>query len=114
MALQFVKHHIDIAHQSRNHQQCSVSYHTQWQHFDECPVYEVAVLCAVICRLISRTLSNTFHPSAAQRSAQIGEADSEKYRRRMQRWNQKQAEIKRLRVCADNSGLEHSTASVVS
>uniref|UniRef100_A0A3Q4BS14 Phospholipid-transporting ATPase n=1 Tax=Mola mola TaxID=94237 RepID=A0A3Q4BS14_MOLML len=47
-------------------------------------------------------------------SAQIGEADSEKYRRRMQRWNQKQAEIKRLRVCADNPGLEHSTASVVS
>ena len=106
-ALQLVRHH------NKAETINDVSYHTQWQHFDESPVSELAVLCAVICRLICLTLSNTFHPSAAQRSAQISEVDSEKYHRRMQHWNQKQAGIKKLRVCADNPGLEHSTSSVV-
>ncbi|XP_061578966.1 phospholipid-transporting ATPase VD-like [Cololabis saira] len=53
-----------------------------------------------------RVLHRTLHPSAALRSAQRDEADSERYRRRMQRWNQKHPRTGRVPLCADNPGLE--------
>lgn len=69
----------------------------------------ILTLCPVLCRLLFRTLYNTLH-----RSAHMDQTDSERYRKRMQRWNQSHSRANRVPVCADNPALEPSTASVVS
>ncbi|XP_070697783.1 phospholipid-transporting ATPase VD isoform X2 [Pempheris klunzingeri] len=77
-------------------------------------VCALTTVTALLPRLLFRALHNTLHPSAVLRSAQINEVDSEKYRRRMQRWNTSHSRVNRLPVSADNPGLETSIASVVS
>lgn len=74
----------------------------------------LTTVMALLPRLLFRALHNTFHPSAVVTSAQMDKVDSEKYRRRMQRWNLSHSRINRPPVYADNPGLEPSTASVVS
>ncbi|KAM9341246.1 phospholipid-transporting ATPase VD [Symphorus nematophorus] len=74
----------------------------------------LTTIIALLPRLLCRALHNTLHPSAALKSAQRDKEDSEKYHRRMQRWNLAHSRVNRLPVCADNPGLEPGTASVVS
>lgn len=74
----------------------------------------LTTVMALLPRLLFRALHNTFHPSAVVTSAQMDKVDSEKYRRRMQRWNLSHSRLNRPPVYADNPGLEPSTASVVS
>lgn len=59
-------------------------------------------------------LYNTLHPAAVLKSAQRDKVDSDKYGKRMQRWNRNHSRSNRLALWADNPGLESSTASVVS
>ncbi|XP_037652365.1 probable phospholipid-transporting ATPase VD isoform X1 [Sebastes umbrosus] len=77
-------------------------------------VCALTTVTALLPRLLFRALYNTLNPSAVLKSAQMDKADSEKYRKKMQRWNLSQSRVNRLPVCADNPGLEPSTASVVS
>ncbi|XP_049918303.1 probable phospholipid-transporting ATPase VD isoform X2 [Epinephelus moara] len=77
-------------------------------------VCALTTVMALLPRLLFRALYNSLHPSAVLKSAHMDKADSEKYRKRMQRWNLSQSRVNRLPVCADNPGLEPSTASVVS
>lgn len=74
----------------------------------------LTTVVALLPRLLYRVLYNTLHPSAALRSAHIDKVDSEEYRRRMQRWNQRHSGVNRLPVWADNPSLDHGTAAVVS
>lgn len=68
----------------------------------------------VLHRLLFRVLCNTLHPTAALKSAWKDKVDLETYHSRMQHWNLRHSRASRLPVCADNPGLEASTASVVS
>ncbi|XP_033498683.2 phospholipid-transporting ATPase VD isoform X2 [Epinephelus lanceolatus] len=77
-------------------------------------VCALTTVMALLPRLLFRALYNSLHPSAVLKSAHMDKADSEKYHKRMQRWNLSQSRVNRLPVCADNPGLEPSTASVVS
>ncbi|XP_031722586.1 phospholipid-transporting ATPase VD [Anarrhichthys ocellatus] len=77
-------------------------------------VCALTTVTALLPRLLFRALYNTLHPSAVLEPAQMDKVNSEKYRRRMQRWNLSRSRDNRLRLCADNPGLEPSTASVVS
>ncbi|XP_074547885.1 phospholipid-transporting ATPase VD [Halichoeres trimaculatus] len=77
-------------------------------------VCALTTVLALLPRLLLRALHNTFHPTPALRAAQTDEVDSEKYHRRMQRWNLKHSRAKRVPVCVDNPGLEPNTASVIS
>ncbi|XP_076604727.1 phospholipid-transporting ATPase VD [Chaetodon auriga] len=77
-------------------------------------VCALTTVTALLPRMLFRALHNTFQPSAALNSAQMDMVDSEKYRRRMQRWNVSHSTVNRLPVCADNPGLEPSTTSLVS
>ncbi|XP_049452193.1 probable phospholipid-transporting ATPase VD isoform X2 [Epinephelus fuscoguttatus] len=77
-------------------------------------VCALTTVMALLPRLLFQALYNSLHPSAVLKSAHMDKADSEKYRKRMQRWNLSQSRVNRLPVCADNPGLEPSTASVVS
>ncbi|XP_041810347.1 probable phospholipid-transporting ATPase VD [Chelmon rostratus] len=77
-------------------------------------VCALTTVMALLPRLLFRALHNTFQPSALLKSAQMDIADSENYRRRMQRWNLSHSRVNRLPVCADNPGLEPSTDSAVS
>ncbi|KAG7999359.1 putative phospholipid-transporting ATPase VD, partial [Nibea albiflora] len=72
-------------------------------------VCALTTVTALLPRLLFRTLYNTLH-----RPAHMDQMDSEKYRKRMQRWNQRHSRANRVPVCADNPALEPSTASVVS
>ncbi|TMS21341.1 putative phospholipid-transporting ATPase VD [Larimichthys crocea] len=72
-------------------------------------VCALTTVTALLPRLLFRTLYNTLH-----RSAHMDQTDSERYRKRMQRWNQSHSRANRVPVCADNPALEPSTASVVS
>lgn len=74
----------------------------------------ITTVVALLPRLLFRALHNTLHPSAALKSAQIDEAESQQYRRRMQRWNRGHSRGNRVPVSADNPVTEPSTASVVS
>ncbi|XP_056248772.1 probable phospholipid-transporting ATPase VD isoform X1 [Seriola aureovittata] len=75
----------------------------------------ITTVTALLPRMLCRAVYNTLYRSAALRSAQRDDADSEDYHRRMKRWNLKHSRVNnRLPVCADNPGLEPSTASVVS
>ncbi|XP_041668855.1 probable phospholipid-transporting ATPase VD isoform X2 [Cheilinus undulatus] len=76
-------------------------------------VCALTTVTALLPRLLFRVLHNTLHSSAALRSAQM-DKDSERYRRRMQRWNTSRSPANRVPVCADNPGLDPNTASVVS
>ncbi|XP_044022305.1 probable phospholipid-transporting ATPase VD [Siniperca chuatsi] len=51
----------------------------------------LTTVMALLPRLLFRALHNTLHPSAVLKSAQMDKVDSEKYRRRMQRWNLSQS-----------------------
>ncbi|XP_068573740.1 phospholipid-transporting ATPase VD isoform X2 [Cebidichthys violaceus] len=77
-------------------------------------VCALTTVTALLPRLLFRVLYNTFHPSAVRESARMDKVDSEKYRRKMQRWNLSRSRDNRQPLCADNPGLEPSTASVVS
>uniref|UniRef100_UPI0037E7B370 phospholipid-transporting ATPase VD n=1 Tax=Semicossyphus pulcher TaxID=241346 RepID=UPI0037E7B370 len=77
-------------------------------------VCALTTVTALLPRLLFRALHNSFHSSAALKSAQTDEEDSEKYRRRMQRWNLNRSPVTSVPVFADNPGLEPSSASVVS
>ncbi|KAK9533376.1 hypothetical protein VZT92_008498 [Zoarces viviparus] len=77
-------------------------------------VCALTTVTALLPRLLFRALYNTLHPSAVLEPARMDKVDSEKYRRKMQRWNLSRSRDNRLRLCADNPGLEPSTASVVS
>ncbi|XP_051239576.1 probable phospholipid-transporting ATPase VD [Dicentrarchus labrax] len=77
-------------------------------------VCALTTVMALLPRLLCRALYNTLHPAAVLKSAHMDKVDSEKYRRRMQRWNQTHSRVNRLPVCADNPGLEPSASSVVS
>ncbi|XP_035529644.1 probable phospholipid-transporting ATPase VD [Morone saxatilis] len=77
-------------------------------------VCALTTVMALLPRLLCRALYNTLHPAAVLKSAHMDKVDSEKYCRRMQRWNQSHSRVNRLPVCADNPGLEPSTSSVVS
>ncbi|XP_059208889.1 probable phospholipid-transporting ATPase VD [Centropristis striata] len=77
-------------------------------------VCALTTVAALLPRLLFRALYNTVHHPAALKSAQMDKVDSERYRKKMQRWNRSQSRGNRLQVCADNPGLEPSTASVVS
>ncbi|XP_060918719.1 probable phospholipid-transporting ATPase VD isoform X2 [Labrus mixtus] len=77
-------------------------------------VCALTTVTALLPRLLFRVLHNTFHSSAALKSTQTDKVDSEKYRRRMQRWNRKHPPAKRVPVCVDNPDLEPNAASVVS
>ncbi|KAM8917516.1 phospholipid-transporting ATPase VD [Spinachia spinachia] len=70
----------------------------------------VTTVTALLPRLFLRALYNTLHPSAVLKSAGMDEVDSETYRRNMQRWNLIHSRANKLPLCADNSGLEASTA----
>ncbi|XP_068195693.1 phospholipid-transporting ATPase VD isoform X2 [Antennarius striatus] len=74
----------------------------------------LTTVMALLPRLLVRAVYNTIRVPTALTSAQTGNVDSEKYCRRMLRWNLSHSRASRLPVCADNPGLEHSTASVVS
>ncbi|XP_054469181.1 probable phospholipid-transporting ATPase VD [Anoplopoma fimbria] len=74
----------------------------------------ITTVTALLPRLLFRAVYNTLRPSAVLESPWRDEVDSEKYRRKMQRWNQSKSRDNRLPLCADNPGLEPSTASVVS
>ncbi|KAK2825809.1 hypothetical protein Q5P01_020023 [Channa striata] len=73
----------------------------------------LTTVTALLPRLLLKALHSILHPSAVLKSAQMDKVDTEMYRRRMQLWNLKHSRVK-LPVCADNPGLEPSTASVVS
>ncbi|XP_034530913.1 probable phospholipid-transporting ATPase VD [Notolabrus celidotus] len=73
-------------------------------------VCALTTVMALLPRLLFRALHNTLHSTAAQ----TDNADSEKYRRKMQRWNLKHSRDSRVPVCVDNPGLEPNTASVMS
>ncbi|XP_070834962.1 phospholipid-transporting ATPase VD [Chaetodon trifascialis] len=77
-------------------------------------VCALTTVMALLPRLLFRALHNTFQPSAALKSAQTDMVHSERYRRRMQRWNVSHSRVNRLPVGADNPGLEPITASAVS
>ncbi|XP_070775865.1 phospholipid-transporting ATPase VD [Enoplosus armatus] len=47
----------------------------------------LTTVMALLPRLLFRALHNTLHTSAILKSAQMDKVESEKYRRRMQRWN---------------------------
>lgn len=68
----------------------------------------------VLCRLLVRALHDTLNPATALRTAQMDKVDSERYCKRMRRWNQNHSRVNRLPVSADNPGLEPSTDTVVS
>ncbi|XP_065822588.1 probable phospholipid-transporting ATPase VD isoform X1 [Labrus bergylta] len=77
-------------------------------------VCALTTVTALLPRLLFRVLHNTFHSSAALKSTQTDKVNSEKYHRRMQRWNRKHPSAKRVPVCVDNPDLEPNAASVVS
>ncbi|XP_034419250.1 probable phospholipid-transporting ATPase VD [Cyclopterus lumpus] len=77
-------------------------------------VCALTTVTALLPRLLFRALYHTLHPSAVLKSARMDKVDSEKYCRKMQHWNLSQSRGNRLPLCADNPGLEPSTASVVS
>uniref|UniRef100_A0A671XBI4 Phospholipid-transporting ATPase n=1 Tax=Sparus aurata TaxID=8175 RepID=A0A671XBI4_SPAAU len=68
---------------------------------------------ALLPRLLVRALHNTLNPASALTTAQMDKVDSERYCKRMQRWNQNHR-VNRLPVSADNPGLERSIDTVVS
>ncbi|XP_078145791.1 phospholipid-transporting ATPase VD [Centroberyx gerrardi] len=81
-------------------------------------VCALATVMALLPRVLYRALHNTMHPSDVLKAAQMDKLDPERYRRRMQHWNQTHCRTKRLPVCVDNPGLEPGlepgTGSVVS
>ncbi|XP_039641646.1 probable phospholipid-transporting ATPase VD isoform X2 [Perca fluviatilis] len=74
----------------------------------------LTTVTALLPRLLFRALCNTLRPAAALTSAQTDKVDSERYRKKMQRWNLSHSKANRLPVCADNPGLEPGTDTVVS
>ncbi|XP_073339393.1 phospholipid-transporting ATPase VD [Pagrus major] len=74
----------------------------------------LTTVTALLPRLLVRALHNTLNPSAVLNTAQMDKVDSERYYKRMQRWNQNHSRVNRLPVSADNPGLEPSTDAVVS
>ncbi|XP_042243746.1 probable phospholipid-transporting ATPase VD [Thunnus maccoyii] len=77
-------------------------------------VCALTTVTALLPRLLFRALHSSLYPPAVKKAAQLDKVDSEKYCRRMQRWNLNHSRANRLPVCADNPGLEPSTGSVVS
>ncbi|XP_037341705.1 probable phospholipid-transporting ATPase VD isoform X1 [Pungitius pungitius] len=65
----------------------------------------VTTVMALLPRLFLRALYNTLHPPAG-----MDQVDSETYRRDMQRWNLIHSRAIKLPLCADNPGLEPSSA----
>ncbi|KAM7404152.1 hypothetical protein PAMA_004537 [Pampus argenteus] len=79
--------------------------------------YIVCVLTtvtALLPRLLFRALHGSLHTSAVRKAAQVDKVESEKYCRRMRRWNVSHSRANRLPVNADNPSLETSTGLVVS
>ncbi|CAB1451863.1 unnamed protein product [Pleuronectes platessa] len=74
----------------------------------------VTTFTALLPRMLFRAVYSTVHRTAALKSSHVEKVESENYRKRMQRWNLSHYRVNRLPVCADNPGLEPSTASVVS
>ncbi|XP_068451591.1 phospholipid-transporting ATPase VD [Clinocottus analis] len=77
-------------------------------------VCALTTVTALLPRLLFRALYHTLHPSAVLKKARMDKLDSEKYGKKMQRWNLSQSTDNRLPLCADNPGREPSTASVMS
>ncbi|TDG98557.1 hypothetical protein EPR50_G00201700 [Perca flavescens] len=77
-------------------------------------VCALTTVTALLPRLLFRALCNTLRPAAALTSAQTDRVDSERYRKKMQRWNLSHSKANKLPVCADNPGLEPGTDSVES
>ncbi|XP_067470072.1 probable phospholipid-transporting ATPase VD isoform X2 [Thunnus thynnus] len=77
-------------------------------------VCALTTVTALLPRLLFRALHSSLYPPAVKKAAQLDKVDSEKYCRRMQRWNLNHSRANRLPVCADNPGLEPSTGAVVS
>ncbi|XP_036980949.1 probable phospholipid-transporting ATPase VD isoform X3 [Acanthopagrus latus] len=74
----------------------------------------LTTVMALLPRLLVRALHDTLNPATALRTAQMDKVDSERYCKRMRRWNQNHSRVNRLPVSADNPGLEPSTDTVVS
>ncbi|CAK6979560.1 probable phospholipid-transporting ATPase VD [Scomber scombrus] len=71
-------------------------------------VCALTTVAALLPRLLFMALRGSLHPSAVKKAAQVDEVDSEKYSKRMQRWNLNHSRANRLPVFADNPGLEPS------
>ncbi|KAM8737013.1 phospholipid-transporting ATPase VD [Acanthopagrus schlegelii] len=74
----------------------------------------LTTVMALLPRLLVRALHDTLNPATALKTAQMDKVDSERYCKRMRRWNQNHSRVNRLPVSADNPGLEPSTDTVVS